>query len=664
MSPEKPQFAGMPWEKFVSAINYRERPSQKTFYERTMKGLAKGSIIVNPASMGIGKTMASLKAIIDLLAKGKIKHAFVATPKANIKNEWIKELKRLKLPFSVLYSKRDYCLSAKAGEIMEGAVYAHCQRLGDDCPYRSHLEENKDYTDICKQLSSEIDFPLDTQFHVQKELGKTGAKEKANCLHPLLVCRAQNCDIVVGDYFYMLSGTGRAIWRGQLKKNPEETALIVDEAHLLPDRAKQMFSRALSFPYQSERLRMEIESFSPRDWIMDGTREKVMSALALLESMMFEQLGKIKDAGKREARISLAGLMERVNLEAGQDEFGLDEFIYCCSEFSTRLAKTHPEIADPACARFTDFFNFWEEIDSDSDSQAFSPYTRYMELGWDSRKHDTITVCIDCLDPAVILDRVWKYYKSASLQSGTLQPSALIEDGMGIPKERLESLPQLTEWNLREHVRIYAAKHCNFKYVVREKNFPKSVEDLKKVLKKIEDGGRTLIFVQNMKDGEKLASMLSGFEVHNLMKRKDAFERAKAAYDSSKKGIAIIHAYGQVEGLNFLDLEKNPPKGIVVFGMPLPNLTSIKGRDLQKYFKHKFGRDKWFYYSFLAPAFSRVLQQIARAKRKRSDNPTIILWDERFGSPTADEPFFYYNLLPEDLKGKCFQDVERLIGSF
>jgi len=103
-------------------------------------------------------------------------------------------------------------------------------------------------------------------------------------------------------------------------------------------------------------------------------------------------------------------------------------------------------------------------------------------------------------------------------------------------------------------------------------------------------------------------------------------------------------------------IDKSSVNNIIIFGYPFPKL-GLSRDDQIKFYTEKSGQKttatKWVDY---VPVLMRIHQAVCRAKRKESDNPVIILWDQQFGSRKMA-----YSYMPQDLKGVvCWEDNDLL----
>lgn len=635
------------WKEFCRKYKLRYAEEQEEYYKRTKKGLEAGKIMLNPAYMGIGKTVASAAAVKGLIDEGKISSAIVCVPKASIKNEWIAELNRIGADYAVFYSKSECCIAAAKGHTTQAGVYEYCRKLGTTCKYRTHLQEEDNFTGLCEKRAKKLEFPLDVRKFNENE----SEAKKPSCLYTLLTCRGRSAKIIVCDYFYVLSPSQRSAFvKHVLGKDLAETALIIDEAHLLPSRAKEFNSRKMTFPLQAELMLEEVRGYFSGKSEEKEVREGVELFVEGLRNAGEVLLKALKHTGKEEEKVTYKEFAKAVDYCSGHCGLGYETVREKLAEIGTELVNNGK--GRNACLRFVGFLGFWEK-EVLSYSSANTPYVTYLSEGMEEGE---VKVNLDCLDSGIFLAPVWEKFKSVSLQSGTLSPSELFEAELGVGGKRAVVHEPLSLWSLKDNVVVFPPAYANMGSAQRGKTLAESTRVLGKTIKLVRGRGRTLIFTQSKAIAEEVKDAVSsGNDVYDLTVLGKEFARAKRGFDCSEQGVGVLHMFGQLEGVNFKEL-----KNLVVFGCPIPQVTLYQ-KSLQEYYNGKY-LGKGFLFAVLYPMLSRVEQGCARGKRKPDDDPLIILWDERFGKGTGAA---WYSHLPEGLKGKIcagFEELKEALG--
>jgi DNA excision repair protein ERCC-2 len=96
-------------------------------------------------------------------------------------------------------------------------------------------------------------------------------------------------------------------------------------------------------------------------------------------------------------------------------------------------------------------------------------------------------------------------------------------------------------------------------------------------------------------------------------------------------------------------------KCVVVVGLPLQR-PDLETKELIAYYDHKFG--KGWDYAYVAPAFSKTLQNAGRCIRSETDKGIVVFLDERFTWPN------YFKYFPPEGQIKITLDYEDKIKEF
>jgi len=230
--------------------NIQWRKGQDEFYNRTTEFLSNNDkdILLNPAGMGIGKTLATSKAIKDNY--NNYNFFLIANPTAPLKEVWGEELNKLKgfkNKYMIWFAKNDMCLLKKEN------IKFDTSKCSDDCEYRRELESNKSYHNKCNELLNLIKLPTTPNKFYQKY-------GYDNCLYSPNRLGMKSRNILIGDYFAFLNKrmVELVINQGEYKKRKDKGCLIIDEAHLVPQRTKQFLSKYIVFDKFVRELKKDI----------------------------------------------------------------------------------------------------------------------------------------------------------------------------------------------------------------------------------------------------------------------------------------------------------------------------------------------------------------------------------------------------------------------
>jgi hypothetical protein len=176
----------------------------------------------------------------------------------------------------------------------------------DFCPYAKDYPEKMERSNLLGRLSRR-------HFHFDPDTVFAEAKKERVCPFEAQLELAGRADAIVADYNYVFE-PGIALRRLEPEDEP---VLLVDEAHNLPDRARQIFSpELLEETFRAVQDSLLLQSGEPFD-----TLSRILGGLAAL----LAETGAAAGPGNRTARRGLAravagmggGLSSLPGLEAG-----------------------------------------------------------------------------------------------------------------------------------------------------------------------------------------------------------------------------------------------------------------------------------------------------------------------------------------------------------
>ena len=357
------------------------RDGQREMAKAVYLAMKQGHSALIEAPTGIGKTAASLFGALKALGQGHITAIFYLTARTTGRRAAEDALDRMRADGLVVRSltitaKEKCCLLEKQD----------CM----GCPYAAGYYDRR--RDALKEAVAmqKLDAEAVRDLALHYEL----------CPFELSLDISENADVVICDYNYAFDP------RVRLKRffdTKSKAGLLVDEAHNLGDRAREMLSAELSGQELSA-LRRTVAQFEGRESPMCALMTELLRAFqagdAELESRS-ELPGEIVEAVKRFAEIA-------DELEPSEPE--VRDFIFSCQWF-LRVARS---------------------FDEDSYRALMLPEERFMR------------VRLWCYDPAKHLKKALSRIGGAALFSATLTPlyyyaAILGADGEGDTQLQLES---------------------------------------------------------------------------------------------------------------------------------------------------------------------------------------------------------------------------------
>jgi len=400
-----------------------------------------------------------------------------------------------------------------------------------------------------------------------------------------------------------------------------DSVLLIDEAHNLVDRSRNMFSAELS-------------------------RES-----CLLES-----------ATCRATNPLLAGAFDRlakVLLEHARNQ-ETDEFVG--QSVNSLVTKAASKVIDAIVAGVGDGVPL-----SDSDSEMFRILCRYVAISdLFSENHRAITVKsklarktevrihLFCLDASVALAKQYKNFKSQVLFSATLRPSLFYRDTLGLP----DTTPQL---QVKSPFDVSRTNHSIVSWIdTRYKKRGQSLSDLVRLINSVSEkkNGNYIVFFPSYAYLElayqEFVDQFPHISVWRQSTDQSKDQQSEMLTDLENPGHRIGFAIlGGVFGEG-VDYKGDKLIGVIVVGIGLPGLDTETQLIADHY--RQQGHDGYDF-AYRYPGFTRVLQTIGRLIRSEADSGVIVLVDDRFGQT------FYKRLYPDSWNVQIPKSLEELLCS-
>jgi len=637
----------MDWKQFLASINRSYRKEQEIFFNRTSNFIKSNQdILINPSGMGLGKTLATCKVIKDNLLNYEF--FYIANPTAPLKNVWANHLNEVEIRnYMIWFAKLEMCLMKK-----KNSSFDESKNCNDtDCDYYAKLWANKKPLETCMGLLEKIKLPTTPN--------KYYLEDSNCCLLPVCRLGLKIRKVIIGDFFGVLNPNmfKYITTLNEIERNRRKACLIIDEAHLLPGRAKDYLSKSINF----DRVIRELENEIHCDYTTQINSsllkpfEETIETLKNIKEKLVKQTT-IKDNTIRYTYSDFKNDYEMLKLNSAFKFKELAIQLELLAKFGHESdEEDYENEKEPYCRKFLRFLKTWEKKENDKN------YSKYFQYSIKSK--DSIKFFINCQDTSDYCKSILKLWGKIILNSGTISDLENFKHHCGLENLNVKYEEHLDAYSIKDKVIIYP--NGSFISLNRKVTYEKNKELLLETLRNL--SGRTIIFVQSKNDSLNIELQLNVLDksVINFCKKDDGFEVSKEEFsecidrfNSLKEGIAIMNLNGRVEGHNFQNIEDNTSvSNIIIYGYPFPK-RGIQFDDEKKYLMDKIKDqkivNKWIDY---VPTLDKIHQACMRAMRKKEDKPIIILWDVQFGLKKLA-----YNYLPNDLKGEVVRDASQLIN--
>lgn len=521
------------------------------------------------APTGIGKTAASLYGALLALGEGAITSIFYLTARTTGRRaaENALALMRrdgLKLRSVTITAKEKICFLGKA-----------------DC---ASCRYGEGYYDRRREALREA---MSREVFSREEI-EALAQAHEICPFELSLDLSLIADVVICDYNYVFDPRAR-IKRHFDKKN--RIGLLVDEAHNLPDRAREMYSALLS-GMRVHGLLVRMEQAYGADNLLCRHLQALEEQLKQPEAEYDARRDVPEELTRAAAALSEIGERLRVSDEE------LQELMRDCGWFA-RLAK-----------RFDD--------------------AAYRMLIRPEGRGDFIEVKLWCFAPEKYIDRMFKRVGGAALFSATLAPLDFYA--------RLLAVPDKSRWLALESPfpaeNLFVARiPVNVKFRDRSASMEQVVRIIH-AMAQAQAGNYLACFPSHAYLAQAARYYRTRFPDANLIVQESHMSEAQrqAFIARFEKGpaesmLAFIVLGGVfAEGVDLPD-DRLSGAAIISTDMPLPNPESELLREM---YDDGFegGTDAAYTY----PGFRRVLQAAGRVIRTETDRGVVLLLDARYGA--------------------------------
>ncbi len=609
------------------------REGQRDFMEMALLQMRKHRALLVEAPTGIGKTIASLYPAIKALGRQIHQRIFYLTAKRSTSVVARHTVERLTEEGLVL---RHLQMTAKEQLCLAPQVYCEAQL----CPYAQHYYERSRLALHEGLLSLALNESIIRQL----------AQKYRCCPFELQLDLAAYCDLIIGDYNYAFDP--RIKLDRFFSEDPLPHCLLIDEAHNLPDRSRDMYSQQIC-EKQILALHQKIQE----------TRPDLADLSTLLAPL--EPLRQILDQGQTPTE----------NLSFTQEEASFMQGIeYLVPGF---LSSKHPpqtliQFWRESCSFLRALIDEIDDLTLQKDLKAlYFDLLFFLRLA-DSLWHDAfrfllrweeneeghaLVLQILCLDASDFIVSTYYPRHSAIFFSATLSPMSWFQRNLcGRDRDRAAEELILDSPFPRENRLVILHHGIATEFRERQQSLPQLAKSILLAAKAAR--GNCLVFfpsyayLQQCLQLCRLALEKQGLTC--LIQKRDMKQQEQAKFLAHFKQTAKPVIAFAVLGGSFsegIDLVGEQLKAVVVVGTGLPGLSLE--RDLLRFHYDEEGEDG-FAFAYRYPGLIRVLQAAGRLIRSEHDRGFIILIDRRYESEA------YAELLPSSWWLETCPDQKKL----
>jgi len=553
------------------------RDGQRELAVSVYKTVVENKKMFVQAPTGIGKTISTLFPTVKAMGEGHTSKIFYLTAKTitrRVAEDAFDKMKENGLEFKTITitAKDKVCFSKGSACNPEQCKFAkgHFDRVNDAL------------LDILKNENT-----------FSREIIEIYSNKHKVCPFEFSLDLTLWADSVICDYNYVFDP--RVYLKRFFTDNNGDYTILVDEAHNLVDRAREMFSSQIH-----KKLLLQLK----KD--IKGKNDGMYKILNKLNAFMINMKKMCNEDGyyKQESEpVDIYNLLTRLTkiLEV----------------WLTKNEKS--EIYDDFLELYFNSLSFIRVAELYDDK-----YITYVE----STKDDVI-LKIFCLDPSRLLREASKRGRSVIYFSATLLPLLYFKEILG---------GQSQDYNLtlnspfdKNKLKVMVTKDISTKYNRRENSYLKIVEYIYSIIST--KNGNYMVFFPSYKYMDEVCNRFSEkyqnvkVSIQNNLMTEDAREAFLKNFTSSDNG--NILGFGVLGGIfsEGIDLKGDALIGVIIVGVGHP-MICFEREIIKEYFNEK--NNCGYEYSYMYPGMNKVLQAAGRVIRTEEDRGIALLIDDRF----------------------------------
>lgn len=558
------------------------RHGQRELAVAVYKTISMCSKLYAQAPTGTGKTIAAIFPAVKSMGMGNVERIFFLTAKTvtrQLAEEAFDKLRQSGLHFKTvtLTAKEKICFMPEAACTPEECMYA------------------RQYHDKTRQVLNEC-WPLE---NFTREVIEHFARDYMICPFELSLDLARWADSIICDYNYVFDP---GVYLKQFfSENEENNCLLVDEAHNLTDRARDMFSAEIT-----NQTFVDLKKDLPEN----------LSQLAKAAGKINSYLTK---TGKLCVEKSAAGYSNYYVAEEAPDKLfpllrkfaGLaEEWLVCNkpSEFREQLLDLY--FTAYAFLRTAEMYD--------------ERYVTYAE-----NENKAVKLKLFCVNPSHLLQQALKRGGSAVLFSATLTPLDYFFDMLG--GEVNDGKMVVGSPFDRANLCLLISDNISTTYKARGTTYDAVVENIAAGIQA--RAGNYLVFLPSYRYLEEVYQRfcLKNPEIKTIRQTggMTEAERIEFLHQFSSDNAGTLVGFAVLGGVfgEGIDLTGERLVGAIVVGVGLPQVC-LEREIIRNWFDKSGYRG--FEYAYTYPGMNKVLQAAGRVIRAETDRGMVLLIDDRF----------------------------------
>ena len=561
------------------------RHGQRELAETVYKAVSTGRCLMTQATTGIGKTLGTLFPLLKAMVPQQLDKIFFLTAKTPGRALALDALQQVHASAPEL-ALRSLELVARDKACEYPGTACH----GEACPLAKGFYDRLPAARQAAQALTILD----------KSALREVALAHQVCPYYLGQEMARWVDVLVADYNYYFDQS--ALLYGLTQVNQWRVAVLVDEAHNLVERARQMYSASLD------------------QWQLQALRRSKPTGMGSALDRLNRQWNALHKAQLAAYRV--ADELPEAFLKALQHCIGLIQ----------EQLNQQPTGLDPALLQF-----FFDALQFMRVSELFDAHFLFdISKREGPGKRSLSTLCLRNVVPAAQIGPRMAAARSVTLFSATLSPRRYYADLLGMPADT--AWLEVASPFVAAQLRVQLVSHVSTRFQHRAASLQPITELI--AAQFAAAPGNYLAFFSSFDYLQQVAALLAASHPHitQWCQAPGMDEAQRQAFlqrfQAQGRGVGFAVLGGAfAEGV---DLPGTRLIGAFIATLGLPQVNPVNEQIKQR-MGHLFGAG--FDYTYLYPGLQKVIQAAGRVIRGTDDRGMVMLIDDRFAEPRVQGMF-------------------------
>ncbi len=447
------------------------------------------------------------------------------------------------------------------------------------------------------------------------------------CPYEVMAISVKNADIIILNYNHVFDDTRRDVLFDWLEIDPENTILLIDEAHNLGDTVRSINSDTITM-HAVDKAISEVNQFSgEKDRIIARSAKDILSKIKrYMEKTLDNWQNKKQGEDWFDPRMFADFIYADGGLGLARDDSqNVSDLLKLAQNVRNRKQKSS-ESADVFLGRIAEFL-FMAHLAKDDSS--YLPVKSMSEDRW-------LTLEIRSLDPSPVISGIADTVHATVMISGTLSPPDAYELYYFGKSGRAEILTIPNQFPKEKRL-VLGAKNATTQSAYRnDAENRREIEFHISALIKGVSGNVAIYFTsyfmmdQYLEYCERMADESGKILYTEPRESKHVPDLLKRFFESGRsmeKGVLLAVCGGKMsEGIDYYG---EALKGAIVVGLPLAAFSEVQ-KLVNTYYQRKHGKEKGMFIAYTLPAINKALQAIGRVHRSADETGVLVLCDARF----------------------------------